>query len=97
MQQYVVRAMSREPVGLADPGIALDLGFNVFNFVTEDLDTVLEKLRSLGVTILDIQEMHQDYHQSLDDMLVPGESKEVLFGPTSVSAQGTPGSEEVRS
>lgn len=80
MEQYSIKAQARKPVAIPDPLVMLDAGFNVFNVVTDDLETLLSDLENEGVTIIEASKMEQE-PSSLEDMLVEGESPAMLGIP----------------
>lgn len=60
MRQFAIKVQATKPVAIPDPLVMLDRGLNVFNVVTDDLESLLEVLQNEGVTILKTMMMEQD-------------------------------------
>lgn len=80
MGYYSIQAISPGIVGVAEPLIALDRGFNVFTAQTDDLDGLLAHLKAEGVEIRQVNRL--DEHEPVapeDSILLPGETPEGLL------------------
>ena len=77
MKQYSVTAVATKPVAIPDPLIMMDVGLNVFTVLTDDVNEMLKLLKNEGVTVKEINVMEQE-PSTLHDMLVEGESEELL-------------------
>lgn len=74
MGYYSIVAVARQPVGIPDPLVMLDKGVNVFTAQTDDLEGLLDTLKSEGVTVQKVNRL--DGHAPVDPkatLLVPGE------------------------
>ncbi len=65
-------------MALPEPLVMLDKGFNVFQVSTDDIEGILDLLRGEGVTIQEVNDLGQDVKPSLDDELLPGETRESI-------------------
>lgn len=74
MGYYSFTALAKHPVGIPDPMIMLDTGFNVFTAFTNDLEGLLGVLKDEGVEVQQINCL--DKHEPVtlqQSVLLPGE------------------------
>lgn len=67
-------------MGIEDPLILLDKGFNAFTAVTDDVEGLVLDLESRGVKVTQVNRL--DKHEPVPpevDLLLPGESLEDLL------------------
>lgn len=84
MAYFSFAVIAKYPVGIPQPLVMLDTGYNVFNAELSDPDEIEAFKALLENEDVTIREMHRlDSHEagSPDDLLLDGESDLLLGGP----------------
>lgn len=79
MGYYSFTALAKNPVAIEDPLILLDSGVNVFTAVVDDLEGLLARLKSEGVTVQQVNKLDGLEPVPPDSLLLPGEDPSALI------------------
>ena len=74
--------MAKHPVGIPQPLVMLDTGYNVFNAELSDLEEFKALLANEDVTIRSVHQLDAHEAGSPEDLLLDGDSDLLLGGPS---------------